>query len=222
MKIYPSLISADILGLRDVIKKLNPVCDGYHLDIMDDHFVPNLTWGPAFVEAIGKETKLPLHIHLMVIDPTTWESRISWDSKDTLIFHIESFKDERDLINDFITDVQAAHARVGIAVNPATPIESINPWLDFVSVVLVMSVNPGFSGQTFIDVTDKIKILKDSRDQHDYSYEISVDGGVTADNIKQIQEAGADSVGVASAIFFQKDKDYVKALKDLQKIVKKG
>lgn len=221
MKIYPSLISADLLGLRDVLKKLNPVCDGYHVDIMDDHFVPNLTWGPAFVEAIGKETTLPLHIHLMVIDPTTWESRITWNSKDTLIFHIESFKDERDLINDFITDVQASGARVGIAFNPVTPVEAIKPWLDYVSVVLVMSVTPGFSGQKFIDITDKVKMLKDLRDKHDYSYEISVDGGVNAENIEQIQAAGADSVGVAAAIFFQKDTDYVQALKDLQKIVKK-
>lgn len=222
MKIYPSLISADILGLRDVIKKLNSVCDGYHLDIMDDHFVPNLTWGPAFVEAIAKETTLPLHIHLMVTDPTTWESRISWNSKDTLIFHIESFKNERDLINDFITDVQASHARVGIAINPITPIESIKPWLDYVSVVLVMSVTPGFSGQKFIDVTDKVKTLKDLRDKCNYSYEIGVDGGINADNIEQIQMAGADSVGVAAAIFFQKNRDYVQALQGLQKIVKKG
>lgn len=216
MKIYPSLISSDILSLRDTLHNLNTLCDGYHLDVMDDHFVPNLTWGPAFIKAISKETTLPLQIHLMVDDPHAWVSRLSLRAHDTFIFHYETILDI-EIAENLIDEVKENNMRVGIALNPETFVDEIAPLLKHVDEVLVMSVNPGFSGQDFIDMTSKVKQLALIRERLSYSFVIAMDGGINADNISMLKKAGVEIVGVASAIFLQED--YSAALNSLKQQV---
>lgn len=217
MKIYPSLISSDILSLRDTIRTLNSMCHGYHLDVMDDHFVPNLTWGPAFIKAIAKETTLPLQIHLMVDDPHIWVSRLTLRKHDSFIFHYEAIQD-LEIAQNLIDEVREHDMRVGIALNPETLVDDVAPLLSSVDEVLVMSVNPGFSGQKFIDVTEKVKKLKEIRKQLSSSYTIAMDGGINKENIPMLKKAGVEIVGVASAIFFQQD--YSTALMGLKEQIK--
>jgi ribulose-phosphate 3-epimerase len=214
MEILPSLISADILNLEKVIKSLDPYCNGYHVDVMDDHFVPNLTWGPMFVNAIKKVTSLPLHVHLMVDNPAAWIDRIQLNGKDFFIFHIEVF-DSPDLIENLIQDVKSKGWKVGIALNPKTDIKLIFDYIKDLDHVLIMSVEPGFSGQKFIpEVTSKIEPLVKKREELNLSFKIGMDGGIGGENIKNLSEMGVDQFGIASAIFSKKD--VVKALQELK------
>ncbi len=214
MKIYPSLISSDLLRLHDTISELNTICDGYHLDIMDDHFVPNLTWGPAFINAIAQATQLPLHVHLMVDSPETWLARLDLKNKDSFVFHIEAVRDISDA-RFLIDQIKAKDIRVGIAINPGTEVSAIHGVLSYVDDVLVMSVQPGFSGQKFIDITQKITELCEYRTQNNLSFVIGIDGGVSQDNITMLKNKHVDYVGVASALFGSND--FVKALQDFYK-----
>ncbi len=141
MKIYPSLISADILNLASVIEQLNPLCDGYHIDIMDGHFVPNLTWGPIFGNAVAKKTELPLHIHLMVSDPTTIAARLTPRPQDCITFHYEAIKKASDMLPT-ITHLKNMRCHVGIAINPETPAAAIQPYIEAIDAIIIMSVNP--------------------------------------------------------------------------------
>lgn len=214
MKIYPSLISADLLNLKSVIAQLNEHCDGYHLDVMDDHFVPNLTWGPDFINRIRQATKKQLDIHLMVDNPQSWLARLKLNKNDMITFHIEAIKTPQD-IEQFIADIQAAQLNAGIALNPGTEIEKAFFHLNSLDHVLLMSVNPGFSGQAFIpEVITKIKPLIHQRQQTNASFIIGMDGGVSLDNIKQLAQHGVDYICAASAIFEQADP--IKALKKLR------
>lgn len=201
MEILPSLISADLLNLGKVIKDLDDHCDGYHLDVMDDHFVPNLTWGPMFVEQILNSTELPIHLHLMVQDPEKWVNRVKLRSKDTFIFHYEATK-ENDRILKLIDSVKVQGYKIGIAINPETEIETIFDYVDNLDHILIMSVNPGFSGQKFIpEVLEKVDSLINQRDSMNLNFKIGMDGGLGKDNIKMITETGVDQIGIASAIF---------------------
>ena len=215
MKIFPSLISADILDLKNVIHALNDHCDGYHIDVMDDHFVPNLTWGPAFVKAIMKETNLPIHLHLMVDNPEKWIDRIALREDDIFIFHVEALKNI-DVI-DFLKKINGC--KKGIALNPETAVKNIFDVLEALDHVLIMSVNPGFSGQKFIpDVVEKVKTLKKMREEKSLQFTIGIDGGINSENIKMVVDAGADEVGAASAIFSRggTPDDFVGAIKLLR------
>ncbi|MFH1831385.1 MAG: ribulose-phosphate 3-epimerase [bacterium] len=213
MKIYPSLISSNVLELKHTITLLDEHCDGYHLDVMDDHFVPNLTWGPVFINAIAATTGLPVQVHLMVDNPVLWIDRLKLTSRDTFIFHIESVKDSL-AAKDIIEKVREKDMNVGIALNPKTSVDAIKDIVPLVDKVLVMSVEPGFSGQAFIpEVMHKVEQLCAMRDLQRLSFLICMDGGVGYNNITQLAEAGVDIVAVASAIFSRKD--IVCALKDL-------
>ncbi len=215
MEIYPSLISSDLLNLKHTIDLLDAHCDGYHLDVMDDHFVPNLTWGPAFVNAIRTATVRPLYIHLMVDDPVSWPSRLALAGTDTIIFHHEALHDVQQQ-KKLLTAIHAKGCKVGIAINPATPAEHVYEVLSLVDVVLVMSVQPGFSGQRFIpEVTQKIETLSGLRKRLGKNFSISVDGGVNEKNIEMLARLHVDVVAVAAALFNYKDP--VVALKNLYK-----
>lgn len=216
MKIYPSLISADILNLEKVITTLNSYADGYHLDVMDDHFVPNLTWGPMFINAIAKKTSLPLHIHLMVSKPQNWVDRLNLSHKDSFVFHIETMVDDYQT-NLLINKIKKNRVKVGVALNPKTPIDAIEKFLPIINEVLVMSVTPGFSGQQFIDVTKKVDQLVAFRQQQSLAFEIGMDGGINTHNITTVARHHVDIVGIASALFT--GDDYVSALQDLRKIL---
>jgi len=205
VKVYPSLISSDLLNLRGVIEELDRHVDGYHIDVMDDHFVPNLTWGPAFVGAMRKATDRPFHLHLMVDNPEKWLNRVELYESDIFIFHKEVFSDDQ-ASKQFLEKVKQTRCRVGIAINPQTPVESIFSFLSDLDHLLLMSVEPGFSGQKFIeDVLAKVVSLCEYRDKHSYKFSIGMDGGINLENLKLLAEAGVDEVGVASAIFSAPD-----------------
>jgi len=205
MKIEPSLISSDLLNLQHTLTMFDRVCDGYHLDVMDGHFVPNLTWGPMFVNAISKATKLPLCIHLMVDNPARWLGDLTVRPQDTVLFHTEVVTDMA-LQKTLIEGIRKKGCQVGIALNPATAVDAIIPLLPILDMVLIMSVEPGFSGQKFIpDVTKKIAPLRALRSQLNKSWIIGMDGGINQANIVSLAGLGVDSVAVASAIFDQPD-----------------
>lgn len=201
MKIYPSLISADLLNLASVLNMLDPHCDGYHLDVMDNHFVPNLTWGPDFINRIRQTTSKQLDIHLMVDNPHTWLSRLKLNANDMITFHIEALQ-KSEAIEHLVSSIHTEKLHAGIALNPATPVEKVYPHLMDLDHVLLMSVNPGFSGQTFIpDVISKIKPLVTQRSISQKHFSIGMDGGIGSTNIATLAEHGVDYACAASAIF---------------------
>jgi ribulose-phosphate 3-epimerase len=218
MEIYPSLISSNLLELGKTITRLDQQCDGYHIDIMDYRFVPNMTWGPAFVEAFVHATSKRLHIHLMVEDPFIWVDRLALRKEDSVIFHYEAFSGEQQeragKIIALCKLITTKGYRKGLAINPETEVELIIPLLEHVDTVLVMSVNPGFSGQALIPaILDKIPRLVAAKKLQKARFLIGMDGGVNLSNIATIAAAGVDYVGVASAIFSSKDE--VQALQAL-------
>jgi ribulose-phosphate 3-epimerase len=205
VKIFPSLISADILNLESVIKTFNNHCDGYHVDVMDDHFVPNLTWGPAFARAVVDATSLPIHLHLMVDNPERWLDRDFLLKDDLFVFHYEVFSDNEEIEN-FLQKLREKRYKIGIAINPDTAVEKIFPFASRIDHVLLMSVNPGFSGQKFMpEVVEKVAPLVELRKDKNLVFTIGMDGGVGQGNIKLLSQAGVDEVGIASAIFAQSD-----------------
>jgi len=206
--IFPSLISADLLNLHQEIKTLEPYCQGFHIDVMDFHFVPNLTWGFAFIESIASATNLPLSIHLMVDEPEAFARRLKPRQGDTITFHIEA------VTKIIIEYLNKSDAEVGIALKPSTSLEKIYPYLAHVDEVLLMSVEPGSSGQPFINESiARLKELNKYRDQKKLTFKIVMDGGINAQNLPELIANGVDQVAIASAIFAHADR--VKAIKNL-------
>ncbi len=200
MKIFPSLISANLLQLGAVVQTIDDHVDGYHLDIMDDHFVPNLTWGPAFIAALRRITKKPFQIHLMVDNPAAWISRLAFNSGDSFIFHVEAVADSG--IHTVLRDARSAGWRVGLALNPGTQVERVGQHLASMDEVLLMSVNPGFSGQSFIDTSAKATQLTALSGKLNVKMPVMcMDGGINESNIGSIANAGVELVGAASAVF---------------------
>jgi ribulose-phosphate 3-epimerase len=218
MEIYPSFMCADLLNLEKAISTLDAHCDGYHIDVMDDHFVPNLTMGPDFVNAIVHATTKPVQVHLMVDHPKSWVDRLTLRENDTFVFHYEVFECHKP-IKDLIESVKAKGWKVGVAFNPQTDWALIKSDLLNLDKVLVMSVNPGFAGQKFIpSIIEKIKKIVVYKKTQNANFNIYVDGGIGKDNIKEIAGLGVDAVVVGAAIFAEKNP--LHALKELYEIAK--
>lgn len=214
-KIYPSLIGADLLHLGNVIKQLNSVCDGYHIDIMDNHFVPNLTWGKKLTNEIERAAAKPSWVHLMVDNPQEWLHLLDLPNGSTLSFHYENTKEKVQMIRR----IQEKKWRASIAVNPETPIEKILPLLNVVDEVLLMSVQPGFYGQNFKhEAVEKIDPLIKARSIGKLNFTIAMDGGINETNIQELAQKGVDTFAVASAIF--KHDDIVAATQKLYELTK--
>ncbi|MEK7790270.1 MAG: ribulose-phosphate 3-epimerase [Deltaproteobacteria bacterium] len=203
-KIAPSLLSANFTKLKDEILNVEAAgADLLHLDVMDGHFVPNLTIGPFIIEAIRECTKLPLDVHLMIGAPEKYIEAFIKAGGDMISFHCEAPTASPEIV----AQIKKMGAKAGIAINPHTNISKLNDYFDVVDFVLVMSVYPGFGGQKFIDETlEKIKKLEKYRETHNHAFEIEVDGGINGANVSDLAKAGVDIFVAGSAIF--KTADY--------------
>ncbi len=211
MKLAPSILAADFAQLLKEAQQVADLSDYLHFDVMDGHFVPNLTFGPPVVNALKNKLKIPFDIHLMITDPEKYAPQFKASQGDLITFHIEAVRRPQPVIEA----IRSLGAKVGLALKPATPIATVKAFLKQIDVVLVMGVEPGFSGQAFIkDTLPKISELKQMIKGGDLAVEIEVDGGIRAENIKEIIEAGADIIVAASAVFGQQDRR--EAVKELR------
>ena len=210
--IAPSLLSADFSRLAEEVRDVEKAgCDALHIDVMDGHFVPNLTIGPLVVSAIRKVTKLPLDVHLMIDAPSRYISEFRKAGADWITVHIEAEKD----VSGTLREIKKLGAKAGLSLRPKTAVETILPYLPELDLVLVMSVEPGFGGQSFMpEMMEKVKVLRPK-----FQGLISVDGGIGAGNASQALEAGADILVAGSAVFGKSDR--VKAVQEFREIFKK-
>ncbi len=195
----PSILSANFARLQEEIEKVERAgADILHIDVMDGRFVPNITVGIPVVESIRKVTSLPLDVHLMIVEPEKFIPEFIKAGADLVSFHFEAATHHHRIVEM----IKEKGAKAGIAINPSTPInflEEILPHLDF---VLIMSVNPGFGGQKFIDSSlKKIGKLKDYIDEMGFNIKIEVDGGIKLDNVEKVLKAGAEIVVSGSGVF---------------------
>lgn len=195
----PSILSADFTQLGDQMKQAEEAgADWFHIDVMDGHFVPNLSMGPAVVSACKRATNLPLDVHLMIEEPERYLDKFATAGADIITVHIETCPD-MDKTQRMIHDLGC---RAGITLNPGTGAERIQPYLKNVDLVLVMSVNPGFSGQSFLpEVLPKIAQIRKMLDDINPGVQIEVDGGINPETIRQTYDQGARVFVAASAIF---------------------
>ena len=203
VKIAPSILAADFTRLGEEIAKVEAAgADLLHVDVMDGHFVPNLTIGPPVIKAIKAVTKLPLDVHLMVEQPDALLPDFIDAGSDNLTVHVEACRH----LHRTIQSIKDAGVRASVVLNPATSLHALDEILPEVHMVLLMSVNPGFGGQRFLPATlDKIRALRAQIGERQLPVDIEVDGGVKADNAADICAAGADVLVAGTAIFGQPD-----------------
>jgi ribulose-phosphate 3-epimerase len=197
--IAPSILSADFGRLAEEVRAVSAAgADLIHVDVMDGHFVPNLTIGPPVVKAIRKATEVPLDVHLMIEEPERWVDAYAGAGADLISVHAEAAVH----LHRTLEAIRAAGKRSAVALNPATPLEALRHVLELCDMVLIMSVNPGFGGQSFIpQVLGKIRALRDEADTRGLALDIEVDGGVKVDNVDVVARAGANVIVSGSGIF---------------------
>ncbi|WP_040204938.1 ribulose-phosphate 3-epimerase [Neobacillus jeddahensis] len=212
VKIAPSILSADFSKLGEEILAVEQGgADFIHIDVMDGHFVPNITIGPLIVDAVRPITKLPLDVHLMIENPDQYIEAFAKAGADYITVHVEACRH----LHRTIQNIKSFGVKAGVVLNPATPVESIQHIIADIDMVLLMSVNPGFGGQSFIpEVLPKIKQVKEMADQKGIAIEIEIDGGVNPETAKLCTEAGATVLVAGSAIYNQDN--YAKAISQIR------
>lgn len=204
VKIAPSILSADFAKLGEEIKSVETGgADMIHVDVMDGHFVPNITIGPLIVEAIRPVTKLPLDVHLMIENPDQYIEAFAKAGADYITVHVEACPH----LHRTIHHIKSFGVKAGVVLNPATPVDTIQHIIEDVDLVLLMSVNPGFGGQKFIPaVLPKITQLKEMIDEKGLNVEIEIDGGVNEETARLCVEAGATILVAGSAVYNKTDR----------------
>ena len=211
-KIAPSILSADFSRLGEEVEAVERAgADLIHVDVMDGHFVPNITIGPLVVAGLKKLTSLPLDVHLMIEKPERYVEAFAQAGSNWITIHAEVCP----RLSQVIKKIRKLKVRPGLVLNPPTPLKTLFPILDEIDLVLLMSVNPGFAGQSFIPSTlKKIERLRKIIDKNRYSLEIEVDGGIKAENIREVSRAGGDIFVLGTGIF--KTKDYGETIRRLR------
>lgn len=219
--IAPSVLAADFTRLGDDIAAIEAAADWIHVDIMDGHFVPNLSFGPDITAAIKRATDKPLDVHLMIEDPGRWVDTYIDAGANTVIFHVEALPD-KEAVFEVARAIRNRRAQAGVSIKPTTPIE---PWLEHLAEfdeVLVMSVEPGFGGQEFMpEMVEKVRALRKQIDSTEgLNTTIEIDGGISTATIGQAAEAGCDAFVAGSAVF--KHADPAAAVNGLRQAAREG
>ena len=213
--VAPSLLAADFLKLQDICKMLNESeADWYHLDIMDGRFVPNISFGPMIVDFFRRATRKTCDVHLMILEPEKFAEAFKKAGADILTVHYEACPH----LHRNIQQIKSLDMQAGVAINPHTPVTALRDVLGDIDLVCMMSVNPGFGGQSFIPHTlQKIRELRKLINERNPEIKIEVDGGVTLENAKIILEAGADVLVAGNTVFSAADpKKVIQQLKNVQ------
>ncbi len=211
----PSILSSDLSNIEKQIKLVEGNgADWIHCDVMDGHFVPNLTFGPIVVKAVRKVTNLPLDVHLMIDNPDEFLEDFVKAGADHILVHFEAVIH----LNRTINRIKELGAKAGVVINPSTPVQSVRDVAEYMDQLLVMSVNPGFGGQSFIpNSLRRIKEAVELRNQMDAGFLIEVDGGIDSSNIKQVLNAGCDVFVSGSSIF--KSENIQSATSELKSLI---
>ena len=216
IKISPSILSADFSKLGNEIENLEKAgADLIHIDVMDGHFVPNITIGPEVISKLRKYTKLPFDVHLMISPVDNFINDFAKAGADIITIHPEATDDLKNSINK----IKSCNKKVGISLNPQTSIDRVLPFIDQINLILIMSVNPGFGGQKFMpEVLEKIKELKNIQKNENIDFDIEIDGGINFENSKIAIEAGANILVSGTTVFKSNNGDIKKNIELLKSV----
>ncbi len=214
LKLAPSILSADFANLLEDVKKIERGgADYIHVDVMDGHFVPNISFGAGVMKSLNGKTELPYDVHLMIENPDKYIEDFVTAQTEFIVVHQEACKH----LHRTIQNIKKQGIKAGVSLNPATPLETLEWVLEDLDLVLIMSVNPGFGGQSFIENSlDKVRRLAEIRKSKGYNFLIEIDGGVTLDNAEEVMNAGVDIAVAGSAVFKAENvEERVKAFKKI-------